>query len=141
MPCWKGLLKIDPDIWYPRAFYIVCQLIAKKNDDWEDNLQVLERICSISEKVMVSGPQKTSILFGGIQVDLRFVKNENYVFQRMHATGSKDENVRLRAHAKKKGMSLNEYGLFRGKEMIKNILSEEDIYQALELPYVKPENR
>lgn len=121
-------------------------LILKKNDDWSDNKFILKTIEKIAEKVMVSGEQKTSLMISDVQVDIRFVKKYNFVFQVAHATGSKDENVRLRAIAKRKGMALSEYGLFdtKDKESIKQISginSEEDIYKALGIPYVKPENR
>lgn len=118
-------------------------LVLKTNDNWDDNKSILKTIEANSEKVMVSGNQKTSVLMNGVQIDIRFVKSKNFVFQVMHATGSKDENVRLRAIAKRKGMQLSEYGLFRIGESVQSIpcSSEEDVYAALGIPYVKPENR
>lgn len=116
-------------------------IIVKKDDIWDDNVDILERLRAIAEKVMVSGPQKTSLVLGGVQVDLRFVKKEHFVFQLHHATGSKEHNVMLRAHAKRKGMQLSEYGLLRGKDLIQGIETEEDIYKHLELQYVPPTKR
>lgn len=115
-------------------------LVVKINDNWDDNKSILKTIEANSEKVMVSGNQKTSVLMNGVQIDIRFVKSKNFVFQQMHATGSKDENIRLRAIAKRKGMQLSEYGLFKEKESIP-CSCEEDVYRALGIPYVKPENR
>ncbi|MFA5408241.1 MAG: hypothetical protein WC343_05660 [Bacilli bacterium] len=116
-------------------------IMSTVNDDWTYNTLILQPIIEIAEKVMTSGKQKSSILFGGIQVDFRFVKKEFFVFQLAHATGSADENKRLRSIAKQKGMKLNEYGLFKNNIPVKGIKSEKDIYKNLGIPYVKPEDR
>jgi DNA polymerase (family 10) len=67
----------------------------------------------------------------------------------MYFTGSKEHNVRLRERAIKQGMTLNEYGLFeddgsdptppqqRGVRAVAS-KTEEEIYRALDLPYVHP---
>lgn len=116
-------------------------IIVMKDDDWSNNVEVLSHICNISEKVMTRGEQKSSILFGGIQIDFRFVKKEFFVFQLMHATGSKDENKRLRSLAKSQGLKLNEYGLFKAGKPVKGLKTEQSVYKALGIPFVKPENR
>lgn len=120
-------------------------LVVKKNDVWDDNSFIVDKIKEIAEKTMINGAQKSSFLIDGIQVDVRFIKKANSIFQTMHATGSKEENVRLRAIAKRKGMALNEYGLFKNTtespERVQNINSEEDVYRALGIPFVSPEKR
>ena len=120
-------------------------LVLKANDDWTDNITIIDSIAAISEKVMVSGEQKSSVLIDGIQVDIRFIKKKDFIFQVMHATGSKEENVRLRSIAKKKDMALSEYGLHRNvetaPELVPGLNSEEDVYAALGIPFVPPEKR
>lgn len=86
-----------------------------------------------------------------IQVDLKIVPTESFGAGLMYFTGSKEHNVQLRERALKRGMTLNEYGLFpedgektppqnRGVKPVAS-RTEEDIYKALELSYLPPEIR
>jgi DNA polymerase (family 10) len=86
-----------------------------------------------------------------IQVDLRIVPRESFGAALMYFTGSKEHNVAMRQRALARGLTLNEYGLFpEDKEDsppqsrgIKPVASarEEDVFEALGLPYVPPEIR
>ncbi|MEZ5952378.1 MAG: PHP domain-containing protein [Planctomycetaceae bacterium] len=55
-------------------------------------------------------------------------------------TGSKEHNVVTRRLAQQRGLKLNEYGLFRGEERLP-ARTEEEIYAALDLPWIPPELR
>jgi len=92
-------------------------------------------------RVHAKGETKSSIkLQSGIDVDLRVVSPESYGAALSYFTGSKDHNVALRELAMKKGLKLNEYGLFRkGKRIAGG--TEEGIYAALGLEYIEPEMR
>lgn len=95
------------------------------------------------EKIIGHGVTKSSVrLKSGLQVDLRIVPKESFGAALLYFTGSKAHNIRLRKIAIKKGMKLNEYGLF-DKETDENIASEteEDVYEALGLDWIKPEER
>jgi DNA polymerase (family X) len=93
------------------------------------------------EEVLVSGETKTSCrLKSGIEADLRIVTTEEFPYALMYFTGSKEHNVKLRGIAKKKGLKLNEYGLFDGEKLIA-VKSEDEIYRVLGLAYVVPELR
>lgn len=93
------------------------------------------------EEVLVSGDTKTSCrLTSGIEIDLRVVSIEQFPYALMYFTGSKEHNVRLRGIAKKKGLKLNEYGLFNDEELI-TLKNEEEIYGKLGLAYIAPEMR
>lgn len=94
-------------------------------------------------RVYAHGNTKSSIkLASGLDVDLRVVPEESYGAALNYFTGSKDHNVALRQIAIKKGMKLNEYGLFkrRGKQMLAG-KTEEDLYKKLGLAYIEPELR
>lgn len=95
------------------------------------------------EEVVSHGPTKSSVITkGGIQVDLRVVKPSNYGSALCYFTGSKSHNIRLRQMAQKKGLKINEYGIFEVKTNKKIAGAEErDIYNAIGLPYVPPELR
>ena len=98
-------------------------------------------------------PTKSSIkIKPGINVDLRVVPKESYGAALNYFTGSKDHNVVIRALANKKGLKLNEYGLFKidkktggkaaeGKGMRVAGRTEEEIYKTLGMAYVEPELR
>ena len=107
------------------------------------------------ERVLVSGDTKSSVRvkLGNrqIQVDLRSVEDGAFGAALMYFTGSKEHNVRLRERALKKGLTLNEYGLFpeddedtppqqRGVEPVASD-TEEAIYRALDMEWVAPELR
>jgi DNA polymerase (family 10) len=93
--------------------------------------------------IVVQGPTKSSVLIQeGIQVDLRVVEEKSFGAALAYFTGSKAHNIRLREMAVKKGLKINEYGVFREKDDKKiGGEHEEDIYKILELPYIPPELR
>lgn len=116
-------------------------------------------------EVLVQGASKTSLRArvdaeGGrwgaeddllVQVDLRLVPAESWGAALMYFTGSKEHNVRLREHARRAGLTLNEYGLYpddddpspphvRGIAPVAGA-SEEEVFAALSLPLVPPELR
>jgi len=93
------------------------------------------------DRVLAHGPTKSSIrLSTGVDVDLRVVLAESYGAALAYFTGSKAHNVTMREIAQKKGMKLNEYGLYKGKKIVAGS-SEKEIYDALGLDYVEPEMR
>ncbi|MEK6852761.1 MAG: helix-hairpin-helix domain-containing protein, partial [Nanoarchaeota archaeon] len=77
-------------------------------------------ILSEVERVLAKGETKsTVILKGGIQADLRVLKDDEYGAALQYFTGSKEHNIKLRELAIKKGFKLSEYGLFRGKKELR----------------------
>ena len=93
------------------------------------------------ERVLAEGETRARVILAeGIQADLLSVKPAGFAAVLHHSTGSKGHNVRLRALARSRGLTLNEYGLFRG-DMPIAVTVEDDIYRHLGLPYVPPELR
>ncbi len=97
------------------------------------------------DKVLAAGDTKGSILTDGadgpaMQIDLRVVPAQHFGAAWQYFTGSKEHNVRLRELAVRRGWSLNEYSLSEGEKIIA-AATEEEIYAALELPWVPPELR
>ena len=97
-------------------------------------------------RVLAKGDTKSSVtLKNGMDVDARVVPPESYGSALNYFTGSKDHNVALRQIAIKKGMTLSEYGLFKGTAEKKGKMaagkSEEEIYKALGMDYIEPEMR
>lgn len=103
-----------------------------------------------------SGLSKTSVkVSNGMQVDLRLVPPDHFGSALLYFTGSKDHNVKIRALAQKKGLTLNEWGLYDNAAYekapkqtarpphLKPLASqtEAQVYAALGLDYIEPELR
>ncbi|MBO0722944.1 MAG: DNA polymerase III, partial [Blastocatellia bacterium] len=83
----------------------------------EDSPRVLReftKLPSIKQVIGLGDTRATVIIDGGIQVDVRAVAREAYGSALQYFTGSKEHSVHLRTIAQKKGLKLNEYGVFRG---------------------------
>lgn len=106
-------------------------------------------------KVLISGETKTSVRLvvndRHLQADLRTVPPASWGAALLYFTGSKEHNVRLRERALKRGMTLNEYGLYvevddptppqhRGASALAGA-DEESIFRVLDVPYAPPELR
>lgn len=92
------------------------------------------------------GPTKSSVVLGnGINMDLRVVGDSQFPYTLHHFTGSKEHHIPLRRRALSMNMTINDYGLFRGKEPAPENLvpcaNEREIYAALGLDYIEPEMR
>ncbi|MCH8244624.1 PHP domain-containing protein, partial [Patescibacteria group bacterium] len=70
----------------------------------------------------------------------RVVKREIFGAALWYFTGSKEHNVKIMALAKKKGFTLSEHGLYKGKTLIPCI-EEKSVYEALGMQYIEPELR
>ncbi|MGE3316987.1 MAG: DNA polymerase/3'-5' exonuclease PolX [Planctomycetaceae bacterium] len=93
------------------------------------------------EKVLSRGDTKQRVkLWTGIELDLRVVPKESYGAAMQYFTGSKEHNIVLRRRAQDRGYKLNEYGVFDGDKPIAG-RTEEDVYRALDLPWIPPEIR
>ncbi len=92
-------------------------------------------------EVVSKGETKSAVrLRSGINMDLRVVGVKEFPYALNHFTGSKEHNTAIRHRAKSMGIKVNEYGLFRGEELIQ-CSSEEDIYRVLGMKYIPPELR
>lgn len=80
------------------------------------------------------------ILREGLQVDLRAVPEHSYGAALLYFTGSKAHSIALRRIAQERGLKLNEYGLFRGRQRIAG-QTEAEVYRALGLAWIAPELR
>ena len=105
-------------------------------------MDVFTKLSAVGE-VSAHGPTKASVITRDkIQVDVRVVKEASFGSALCYFTGSKSHNIRLRQVAIRKGLKLNEYGVFKEKTKRKVAGKEEkDVYKALGLAYVEPEMR
>ncbi len=94
-------------------------------------------------QVLGAGAAKSSVvLSSGLQVDLRPFTLDSLGAALQYFTGSKAHNVALRERAVRRGLKLNEYGLFRVESGEKIAgATEEGVYAALGLAMIPPELR
>lgn len=116
--------------------------ILAASDNPKEVMRVFVHLPHVKE-VLMHGPTKSSVIIHeDLQVDLRVVEKESYGAALAYFTGSKAHNIRLREMAMKKGLKINEYGIFREKDNKKvGGEKEEDVYRILGLPYIPPELR
>src|SRR6266566_9664745 len=97
------------------------------------------------EAVTGKGETKSSVVLkSGINMDLRVVNDSQFPYTLHHFTGSKEHHIPLRRRALSMNMTINDYGLFKGKEPHLELVpckDETDIYAALGMAYIEPELR
>ena len=76
-----------------------------------------------------------------IKIDIFHADVANWPFALLHHTGPKDFNIRTRAHAKRLGYKLSQYGLFKGNRRISGLKSERDILKKIGVTYKTPAKR
>lgn len=118
-------------------------LVTSKKAD-----KVIDAFCALPqvERVMQRGPTKASVRLAlGLQCDLRVVEEDSFGAALHYFTGSKEHNVALRSLAQQHGITINEYGAFKGTAEKKGKLlasrTEADIYKLLKMDVVPPEIR
>ena len=111
--------------------------------DAKDPVVVMETFVTFEgvASITAKGKTKSSVrLESNLQVDLRVIPSESFGAGLQYFTGNVDHNVRLRGIARKMGLRLNEYGLYKGENAIAG-QDEEEIYRVLGLSLVPPELR
>lgn len=99
--------------------------------------------CEMGETIS-AGDAKASIFVkldgSRVRCDLLIVDASCYGSALNHFTGSKEHNVALRTLARAQGLTVSEFGIFRGEERVGGG-SEHDLYDILGVPYHPPELR
>ncbi len=111
-------------------------------DDRAAAMDHFEAFEGSSERI-ARGDTKVSIRIGAaFQVDMRVVEEHQFGAALQYFTGSKEHNVHLRSIAKKRGLKINEYGVFADDEETPIASeTEADVYEALGMPCFPPEIR
>jgi DNA polymerase (family 10) len=147
-----GVLSIEPGGSYRRKKETIgdLDLLAETTDP----AALMERFLGLGtvDTIVARGGHKSAIrLLRGPQVDLMVMPPDTAGAYRIHFTGSKEHNVRLRARARDRGWSLSEYGFLRigddGEPLtgaaaeLRTFPTEEEAYAFLDLPFIEPELR
>jgi DNA polymerase (family X) len=112
----------------------------RKGGNGEEALREFVKLPAIKRVMALGGTRASVLIEGNLQVDVRAVPKESYGAALQYFTGSKPHSVHLRAIAQKRGLKINEYGVFRGEKRIGGE-KEEDTYRALGMKTPPPELR
>jgi DNA polymerase/3'-5' exonuclease PolX len=105
------------------------------------------------KKILIDQIKKGEMIYMGVikltgkpfrKIDIRIINKNEWPYALLYFTGSKDFNVWMRYIAKKMNYRLNEkdmYNKYTGNSIINNAKTEKDIFNSLNLDYIKPENR
>lgn len=109
-----------------------------------DSAPVVRRFVRMPEveSVLAEGPTKSTVrLRGGLQVDLRVLPPESFGAALHYFTGSKTHNIAVRTLAVRRGLKLSEYGIHDREGHRLGGAREEEVYEAVGLPWIPPELR
>ena len=147
-----GVISIEPAGSFRRRRDSIGDLDLLAETD--DGPGLIERFTTFGlvDQVLNKGGYKAAVkIFRGPQVDLMVMPPGAAGTYRIHFTGSKEHNVRLRERARDQGWSLSEKGFLRigedGQPMagddaeLKTFGTEEEAYAFLGLPFIEPELR
>jgi DNA polymerase (family X) len=147
-----GLRSIEPAGSFRRRKESIGDLDLLAETD--DGPALIERFTTLGvvDHVVNKGGYKAAVrLLRGPQADLMVMPPGTAGTYRIHFTGSKEHNVRLRERARDQGWSLSEKGFLRigedGEPLtgdaaeLRTFATEEEAYAFLGLPFIEPELR
>lgn len=102
------------------------------------NAELIADVRNGQEKIGVSFFIKQLDRF--ITLDINFTTPDKRGAMYLYLTGPKSFNIKQRGIAKRKGMKLNQNGLFTGDVLISSE-SEESIFDSLGMKFISPSNR
>jgi DNA polymerase (family 10) len=147
-----GVLSIEPAGSFRRRKESIGDLDLLAETDQPAMLVEAFTSFGLVDSVLNRGGYKAAVrLMRGPQVDLMVMPPGEAGTYRIHFTGSKEHNVRLRAMARDRGWSLSEKGYLRigddGEPLtgdaaeLRTFATETEAYAFLGLPFIEPELR
>lgn len=137
----KGVKQIDVAGSYRRRKETVGDLdilvTCKRDAPVADRFVEYEQV---REVVSHGRTRSTVILRSGLQVDLRVVPQTSYGAAMHYFTGSKAHNIAVRKLGVKRGLKINEYGVFRNDKRVAG-RTEAEVFKQVGLPFIEPELR
>ena len=147
-----GVISVEPAGSFRRKKETIGDIDLLSETTDPDGLMATFTGLGIVDAVVGRGGHKSAVrLLRGPQVDLMVMPPGSAGAYRIHFTGSKEHNVRLRARARDRGWSLSEYGFQRIDENgvvltgadaeLRTFATEAEAYAFLDLPFIEPELR
>jgi len=95
------------------------------------------------KEVLARGTTRASVIVaGGLQVDLRIVEHHAFGSLLQYFTGSQQHNIDLRERARRRGLSLSEYGITNlDTQELEYFDNEAAFYHRQDLQFIPPELR
>lgn len=121
------------------------QLFNNIIENLEDDKYITETLAKGDKKFM--GICKLPRHKTNRRLDMIYTDYNNYAFTLLYFTGSGQFNIDMRNHALSLGYSLSEYGLkyskgkYKDKFVEHKFENEKDIFEFLDIKYIKPEDR
>lgn len=118
-------------------------ILITVKDPKKSHEKIMDHFVSYDDSIEIisKGDTKSTIMLSsGIHIDLRVVADESFGAAMAYFAGDKQHNIKMREIAKRKGLKINEYGVFKGKKMIAG-RAEEDIFKSVGMPFIIPEIR
>ena len=140
---------------YKCKVYLVGSLKRNKQDANDIDILISSRKKDILTKIKIPKTKEldngkirkklsTKLKHERIKIDLFYTHPKDLSFALLHHIGNKYFNIRTRAHAKKQGYLLNQYGLYKvsnGKKIKHKFKSEREILRYLGITYKSPSKR
>lgn len=118
---------------------------SRSDEQFSEYISELEKKDILREKLAQGNTKYMGVINTGThnrRIDIRMIPEDRWATALLYFTGSAGFNVRMRAKALEKGLTLNEYELKRVKTGdIIPVESEEDIFKAIGMDYVAPNKR
>lgn len=105
--------------------------------------KVMDVFCNLPlvGEVIAKGPTKSSLRTkSDMQIDCRVVEEKSFGAASVYFTGSKNFNIKIRQLGIRRGLKINEYGVFKRNKFVVG-MAEEDIFKILGMSYIEPELR
>ena len=104
--------------------------------------EIIDKLSGLYTAINWLGEKKTQIIVDGVKVDIKVSNAEGIGAALLYFTGPSGYNIGMRRSAKKRGLKLNEYGIWnRDTNEYLGGATEEEIYEVLEKTYKPPEMR
>jgi DNA polymerase (family X) len=100
----------------------------------------IEEVLRKKGKLVRHGEKLISYLVEGVKIEIYITSVDSWGAALLTYIGPSGHSIGLRIYAKKRGLKLNQYGLFRGTKKIAG-KTEKEIYRALGKKYKRPEFR
>lgn len=94
----------------------------------------------LEKLIFAGGDKRMSGVYDDIEVQVWMAQKDQWGAMMLYATGSHKMNIAQRAHARARGMLLNQYGVWKDEQCLASE-TEEDCFKALGLQFVPPVER
>ena len=105
-----------------------------------NNWNIVTDILSMRTIKFMGVAQGPSEKWFHVRLDVEFVTENEWGSSLLYFTGSKANNINMRLKAKRRGLTLNQHGLFSGSKKLP-VFTEKEIYEELGMRYLEPHER